>query len=140
MKSARIELSAGGVICREPSSAVLEVLLIRDSYGNWGFPKGHVESGESAEQAALRECREETGLERLQTIAFIGITDWYFRAGSALVHKYCDYFALKADPDERASPQRAEGIQACRWMSPGEALNQVTYENARQVLRRAVER
>jgi hypothetical protein len=55
-RSARIELSAGGVICRRTNGGI-EALLIKDSYGNWGFPKGHVEPGETLEGAALRECR-----------------------------------------------------------------------------------
>lgn len=138
MKHANIELSSGGVIYRHKSD-VLEVLLIKDSYGNWGFPKGHVEADESLAEAALRECREETGLNRLQVVAPLGSTDWYFRAGKNLVHKYCDYFLLEAAPDETAEPQTGEGIQACVWTSPEKALEQITYANARQVLSRALE-
>ncbi len=138
MKHAKIELSSGGVIFRRRSD-VLEVLLIKDSYGNWGFPKGHVESDESLAEAALRECREETGLNRLQVIGPLGSTDWYFRAGKDLVHKYCDYFLLEARPDEAAEPQTGEGIQACVWMRPEEALERITYINARQMLIRALE-
>ncbi len=138
MKYANIELSSGGVIYRRKSE-VLEVLLIKDSYGNWGFPKGHVEADESLAEAALRECREETGLTRLQVVAPLGSTDWYFRAGKNLVHKYCDYFLLEASPDERAEPQTGEGIQACVWMSPKESLERITYANARQVLGLALE-
>ncbi len=138
MKHAKIELSSGGVIYRRRPD-VLEVLLIRDSYGNWGFPKGHVEADESLAEAALRECREETGLTRLQVVAPLGSTDWYFRAGKNLVHKYCDYFLLEAAPDEMAEPQTGEGIQACVWMAPEEAVERITYANARQVLSRALE-
>ena len=138
MKHARIELSSGGVVFRRRSDEI-EVLLIKDSYGNWGFPKGHVEADESLAEAALRECREETGLERLTALAPVGSTDWYFRSGSDLVHKYCDYFLLEASVDEVAEPQTGEGIQACVWMGPEEALEQVTYANARQVLTRALE-
>jgi 8-oxo-dGTP pyrophosphatase MutT (NUDIX family) len=132
--AARIEVSSGGVIYRR-TSASIEVLLIKDSYGNWGFPKGHVEAGESPEEAALRECREETGLGSLRMAGRVGTSDWYFRSGGALVHKFCDYFLLEADADEPTSPQRGEGIQACQWLAPHEVEARVTYANARQILR-----
>jgi 8-oxo-dGTP pyrophosphatase MutT (NUDIX family) len=137
-KHARIELSAGGVICRRQADGTVEVLLIEDGYGNWGFPKGHVEAGERPADAALRECGEETGLARLRILAPIGVTDWYFRATDALVHKFCDYFLVEADPLEEARPQRGEGIRTCVWLSPEDALSRVTYDNARHVLRNAV--
>jgi len=51
--------SAGGVVLNRKG----EVLLIRDRNGYWVFPKGHIEPGETPEQAAVREVREETGIE-----------------------------------------------------------------------------
>lgn len=137
--SAKIELSAGAVVCRR-HEAGWEVLLIRDSYGNWGFPKGHVEGGETPEEAALRECSEETGLEKLRLVGPLGTTDWYFRAGGGLIHKYCDYFLVEAEADAVAAPRREEGIQACSWSTGEQAARQVTYANARAVMRFALER
>jgi len=58
------EHSAGGVIFRRTPEGV-RWLVIRDSYRNWGFPKGHVEDGESEVDAARREVGEETGLVAL---------------------------------------------------------------------------
>jgi 8-oxo-dGTP pyrophosphatase MutT (NUDIX family) len=136
---AKIELSAGGVIFRRTAGEGLEVLLIKDSYSNWGWPKGHVEAGESLEAAALRECGEETGLTRLRAGEWVGTTDWYFRAGDALIHKFCDYFLVEADPAELALPQLAEGIQACRWLPSEDAGALLTYTNARHVLAAALE-
>jgi 8-oxo-dGTP pyrophosphatase MutT (NUDIX family) len=140
IKPSRIELSAGGVIHRRSGGGVLQVLLIRDSYGNWGFPKGHVEAGESPAEAALRECREETGLTRLRTLGPLGTTDWYFKAGRSLVHKFCDYFLIEADAGETARPQSGEGIQAVAWLNAEEALARITYANARTVLEHALPR
>lgn len=137
-RPARIELSAGGVIFRR-GRVGREVLLIKDSYGNWGFPKGHIEGNETNAEAALRECREETGLARLRAVESIGTTDWYFRAGNKLVHKFCDYFVFEADADEHARPQSGEGIQETRWMDPEQALAKVTYANAHQVLKVALD-
>jgi 8-oxo-dGTP pyrophosphatase MutT (NUDIX family) len=140
LRPVRIEFSAGGVIQRQTAAGDIEFLLIKDSYGNWGFPKGHVEAGETNRDAALRECREETGLERLEIADQLATTDWYFRSSKALVHKFCDYFLLIGDPDEEARPQLAEGIRECAWLDPMEAVARVTYENARQVLGRAMGR
>lgn len=131
----RIEISAGGVIYRYAGNdGSIDVLLIRDGYDNWGFPKGHLEGQETSEEAALRECREETGLDHLETTARVGMTDWYFRDGAVLVHKFCDYFLLRADPAEEARPQRGEGIRACEWLAPEKAITRVTYDNARHIL------
>jgi 8-oxo-dGTP pyrophosphatase MutT (NUDIX family) len=139
-QAAEIERSAGGVIYRRRADEALEVLLIRDGYGNWGWPKGHVEAGETVEAAALRECSEETGLSRLGVREWVGTTDWYFRSGANLIHKFCDYFLVEADPAELTLPQRAEGIQACRWLPAEDAGGLLTYTNARYVLAAALER
>ena len=58
MAETRDQVSAGGVVFRVENGQPL-FLLIRDSYGHWGFPKGHLERGERAEAAALRETRLE---------------------------------------------------------------------------------
>lgn len=139
IRSARIELSAGGVIFRQLGGAV-QVLLIKDSYDNWGFPKGHIEAGESSLEAALRECREETGLERLTVVAELGASDWYFRSAETLVHKFCDYFLLEADPEAEARPQHSEGIDLLVWLPPEGALQRVTYANARHMLELSLDR
>jgi ADP-ribose pyrophosphatase YjhB (NUDIX family) len=98
-----------------------------------------VEEGESRQEAALRESREETGLTRLEIAGEVATSDWYFRAGGDLVHKYCDYFAMVADPEAQARPQAAEGIQRCVWLAAGAAEGKITYANARAVLRRAAQ-
>ena len=134
---AQRETSAGGVVFRIEDGAPL-FLLIRDSYGNWGFPKGHLETGESAEEAALREVREETGVRELASCGLIDTIDWYFRFRGRLIHKSC-HFYLMATSESETAPQRAEGITACQWVSYGEAHEAVSYANAREVLRRARE-
>ena len=111
-------------------------LLIRDSYDNWGFPKGHLEAGEPAEAAALREVEEETGLRSLVVRAPIETIDWYFRFRGRLIHKVCHFFLMES-ASAVTSPQRDEGITACRWEPYDAALELVSYANARDVLRRA---
>ena len=133
---ARQETSAGGVVFRMEDGRPM-FLLIRDSYRNWGFPKGHVEENEAPERAALREVEEETGLTALSLRGEIETIDWYFRFRGRLVHKVCHFYLIQSE-SAATSPQREEGITACRWLPLEEALELISYANARDVLKRAV--
>ncbi len=132
-----LETSAGGVVFRLEEGQPM-FLLIRDSYRNWGFPKGHLEDGEAAEQAALREVLEETGVHCLKVSGEIETIDWYFRFRGRLVHKVCHFYLMRTE-SSHTNPQKDEGITACRWAAFDEAAKLVSYANARTVLRRAHE-
>jgi 8-oxo-dGTP pyrophosphatase MutT (NUDIX family) len=110
-----------------------QVLLIRDPYENWGLPKGHIEGGETPEQAAVREVEEETGLAHLEVVAQLPTIDWYFRDRGRLVHKFCHFFLLETGRSE-AVPQLDEGITECQWLTVAAALETVSYANAREVI------
>lgn len=133
----RQERSAGGVVVRTTGRGRV-YLLIRDSYGHWGFPKGHLERGERADRAALREVAEETGLRSVRLVDTIATIDWHFRMRGRLIHKHCEFFLMETDTAS-TRPQRSEGITACRWATASEAVTLIGYENARAVLRRADE-
>ncbi len=111
-------------------------LLIKDPYGKWGLPKGHLEGKESSEEAAVREVGEETGLDELRVGPSLGTIDWYFRLKGDLVHKFCEYF-LMASRDGDARPEVEEGITECQWLPVPDAITTVAYDNAREVVERA---
>lgn len=134
---AQQETSAGGVVYRLHEGSPL-FLLIRDSYRNWGFPKGHLESGERPEDAALREVREETGICDVALRGAINTIDWHFRFRGRLIHKVCHFFLMETG-ENNTSPQHAEGITACQWVDFDAASAAISYANARLVLRRAQE-
>ena len=134
-RRARVETSAGGVIYRMRGETPY-ILLIRDSYQHWGFPKGHLEDGETPDAAALREVAEETGLGHLVLGPELLTIDWFFRARGRLIHKYCHFYLIES-PTGETVPQEDEGITACCWVPLDEALRQISYDNAREVLRRA---
>lgn len=132
---ARHEHSAGGVVARLAGGVPL-FLLIRDSYGHWGFPKGHLERGERADIAAIREVTEETGLTDVSVIGSIATIDWFFRFRGALIHKNCEFF-LMLTSTQQTRPQKSEGITACRWATLDDARRLIAYDNAREVLTQA---
>ena len=132
-RKARIETSSGGVVYRRTDGEA-RFLLIRDPYANWGLPKGHIEGGETPEEAALREVAEETGLRELNVIAQLPTIDWYFRDRGTLIHKFCHFFLLESVGGEPV-PQHDEGITECVWRPLDDALETLSYANAREVLR-----
>jgi 8-oxo-dGTP pyrophosphatase MutT (NUDIX family) len=134
-RKAREERSAGGIVFRRDDGKAV-FLLIRDSYRNWGFPKGHIENGEDPEAAALREVREETGLTDLAVRGEIAVIDWFFRFRGRLIHKTCHFYLLETN-EANTTPQLDEGITACRWTTFRRAERLIAYPNARAVLRRA---
>lgn len=132
-----IERSAGGVVVRGADDEV-RVLLIRDPYQKWGLPKGHLEDGEGPLEAAVREVREETGLDDLSLRSDLGEIDWTFRRAGRTVHKYCRFYLMES-ADGETKPEVSEGITECRWLTPTEALETISYDNARTVLERGLE-
>ena len=137
-RRAELEVSAGGIVFRRVPGEGARYLLIRDSYKNWGFPKGHMEGDESPAEAAKRETAEETGLDHLVLHGPIRVIDWHFRFRGRHIHKYCHFFLFES-PDGEVFPQEDEGITACQWRPLAEALDLLSYDNARGVLKRASE-
>ncbi len=112
----------------------LHALIIRDPYRNWGLPKGHVESGESPQEAALREVREETGLEDLRLGPELVTIDWFFRAKGMAIHKYATFYLMHSESGDPV-PEAREGITACEWIPLSQAAARITYQNAAEVVR-----
>jgi 8-oxo-dGTP pyrophosphatase MutT (NUDIX family) len=130
-----VETSAGGVIYRWQAGSP-HVLLIRDRYRHWGFPKGHLEGAETAAAAALREVEEETGLGQLRLGPRLQTIDWFFRFRGRLIHKFCHFYLIES-PEGETVPQLDEGITECVWLPLEQAIATISYDNAREVLRAA---
>ncbi len=131
------EFSSGGVIIRKDRPGLL-VLLIKDIYGVWTWPKGHVEKGETALQAAVREIGEETGLLDIEVLDELGDEHYRFTRKKEEVTKKVKIFLVHAGGEKDLSIQRSEVLDA-RWCDPEEAAKMLGYPNARKHLRKALE-
>ncbi len=132
---AEVETSAGGVVLRT-IDGVVHALVIKDPYKKWGLPKGHAEDGESPVETALREVREETGLDDLTLGPELVTIDWFFRARGLQIHKFTTFFLMYSDQG-RPVPEREEGITRCEWVPLERAHERISYDNAREVMKAA---
>lgn len=123
------------MVLRSGSEGV-RVLLILDPYGRWGLPKGHVEDGETVEAAAVREVKEETGLDEVELGRAVATIDWHFEDDAALVHKVCTFYLMHSSRGD-AEPETEEGIRRCVWLPVDAAVKRVDYANTREVVRTA---
>lgn len=132
-RSTSVEKSAGGVVVRS-IGGVAHALVIRDPYRKWGLPKGHVEEGESAAHAALREVAEETGLRDLRLGEELITIDWFFRAEGKRIHKFTTFYLMHSDVGDPV-PETQEGISACEWVRLDVAHERISYHNASEVVK-----
>lgn len=127
------EVSAGAVVFFE-SGGKIEYLLLHYPAGHWDFPKGNIEFGESPEEAALREIKEETGLDVELITTFREEIEYFYYRGGKRIRKRVIYFLARArSKDVRLSWEHSGFV----WLPFDEALSRTTYENSRRVLARA---
>ena len=130
---AREEVSAGGIVFRwvpaADGGARPVYLLIRDSYRNWGFPKGHLEAGEVPEGAAVREVGEETGLaiERLYNVT---VQPFYLHVFGTvqLAVVFCAFVA------EPATVTLGPEHQDSAWLPVDEAMARFAWPREREAM------
>ncbi len=131
--------SAGGVVIRfEDGIAQLVVgSRRREPDGvTWTLPKGTPQPGETAEQTALREVGEETGLEVRITGPLDSIEYWFVQRGTR-IHKTVHYFLMEPTGGDLARHDRE--FDSVRWLPFAEAPNVLTFETERALVARAAE-
>lgn len=138
-----LQRSAGGVLYRHASAdGALEICLISTRGGTrWQLPKGHANPGESEDQAAVREVREETGCTGDIECDLGEITFWFVTAGNApgaerrRVKKSVHFYLVRYREGD-TSDHDAE-VDDARWWPAEEATRLLTFDSERKVLARA---
>ncbi|NPA58139.1 MAG: NUDIX hydrolase [Aquificae bacterium] len=129
------EFSAGGVVYRKREDGDVDLLLIRVK-NRWSFPKGNVEKGEPKDSAALREVKEETGVDA-EIVDYIGEVDYWYSLGLDRIHKFVYYYLMRYKGGE-ITPQKEE-IDEAKFVPLSEAEKLLTYETDRKILKKAVQ-
>ena len=135
------EVSAGGLVVDFSGTRGLLIGRIDHKDASrerllWSLPKGHIEVGETPEQAAIREVREETGITSEITKS-IGIIDFWFMAGGKRIHKTVHHFIFKEVSGE-LTPQITE-VDEVSWFPLSEIVERLAYPDEKKLIAKSGE-
>jgi len=129
-----IEKSAGAVVFRREDNKI-KYLLIQYTWGHWEFPRGLIEKGETLEETARREIKEEAGVEDIKFIP--GFKEWFkffFRLKGKNVMKIATFLLAETKTKEvRLSFEHKDYA----WLEYDEALEKLTFKNSKEILKKA---
>ncbi|MBA3746572.1 MAG: NUDIX domain-containing protein [Solirubrobacterales bacterium] len=131
------EFSAGGVVMNEAQEVVVIVPTRRAADGSrvLALPKGHPDGEESSLQAALREVREEAGVEA-EVVDSLGEVRYWYQRGGRRIAKVVEFFLLRYVSGDVADHDHE--VEQARWMPAAEAVETLTYAGERDMVRRAL--
>lgn len=132
----REQISSGGVIFRKSDNGVEVVLVAMIGRRSWCLPKGLINRNETPQAAALREVREETGLQG-EIIDRIGqISYWYsLQDDKVKIHKTVHFFLMKYL--EGSTEDHDHEVDEARWFPIDEALDTLSYKSEKQIMQKA---
>lgn len=120
------------VVDRNGGQPLVAVIGRKDRRGRllWSLPKGHLEAGETASQAAVREVEEETGI-RGRVLAELGTIDYWFVAEDRRIHKTVHHYLLEAAGGE-LSDEDVE-VDEVAWVPLAELRERLAYAGERRL-------
>jgi ADP-ribose pyrophosphatase YjhB (NUDIX family) len=128
------ETSAGGLVLDLSGPVPMGALIGRTNRRGrllWSLPKGHLEEGETAEQAAVREVEEETGI-RGEIIGTLGTIDFWFVAEGRRIHKTVHHFLLRAIGGELSDTDIE--VTEVAWVPMPQIPDKLAYSDERELL------
>ncbi|MFA7308553.1 MAG: transcription antitermination factor NusB [Patescibacteria group bacterium] len=129
--------AAGGIVYRETTDGKVFFLAIRNMYHKWTFPKGKVEEGETWQEAALREIKEETGIETGEIIGEIGEIQFIDKSEKEPINKNIHFYLVKTEQEEVAFDE-ASHVTEIKWMREDEVRESMDYPNLVDLFNKAL--
>jgi 8-oxo-dGTP pyrophosphatase MutT (NUDIX family) len=145
--SKAVQLEKRNVIEHRSASAVVyfnvnnevKILMLKKKNGNWVLPKGHIDPGEKPSEAALREAKEEGGLEKGRVVKFLGSSAYSFQPDYSFAkqQKTVLVYLVKG---EKIKPKALEyeGFEESALLSPQEAVDKVSFDEEKKVIKKAL--
>ncbi len=127
------EPTSGGVVFRRTPKNGVDILLIQDAKDRWTIPKGHIEEGESPKQTAEREVGEETGLQEVRVMNWLGKINFRYRRQQSLVLMTTDIFLVEAKGNTDGI-KAEDWMNGIKWFSAAEALDKIEYEDIGKII------
>jgi len=136
----KLQISAGGVAYREQDAGIEIALISVGDDNRWQLPKGLVDKGEATEHAAVREVREEAGIdseviERLDKVEY-----WYFwneDAQRVRYHKYVYFYLLRYKSGDVQDHDRE--VNEARWFKINDSINVLAFDSEKKIVEKARE-
>jgi len=133
-----IEKSAGAVMFRRENNKIKYLLIEYPGFRgkpHWGFPRGIIEKGESLEQTAQRETKEETGIDKLQFVD--GFKEWikfYFKHKGKTIMKIATFLLAETETEKINLSKEHDNY---KWLEYKQALELATFDNTKKILKKA---
>ena len=133
------EVSAGGLVIDFSGTKGLLIGRYDQKDANrerllWSLPKGHIEAGETPEEAAIREVAEETGITS-EISRELGVIDFWFMAGGKRIHKTVHHYLFK-EVSGTLTPQESE-VDEVRWFPLDEIVTRLAYPDEKKLIARS---
>lgn len=130
------EHSAGGIVYKLEDGLIQIAIAYREYHHDWTLPKGHLEPGETSQEAALREVEEEVGLiGRIEHL--VGHNVYRFRnKDKQLIEKKVDYYLMSLERDKRKI--QVEEIDQVKWLPFLDAIKKLTFKADKDLVKQAV--
>ena len=134
-----VQISAGGVAYRKKGEVVEIVVTSVGEQNRWQLPKGLVDRGETSEEAALREVREEAGVVTEMVDLIDKIEYWYYSKGSKRIrfHKFVYFYLLRYKSGNTEDHDKE--VNEARWVDIDTGQDMLTFKSEKNMVARAKE-